>query len=148
MTEKRFCIGNIAKQSGSFGDNQVYIIKIRNSLLYNHFKCREYAKELVMGASVMATVLRQRPMLCIQYVGQVGFFMALIWFVSEFARMLIPVWVYVLEAVCNTFVLLGVFTAEKHSFFYTSMTIRTDGMYNSAQALEYHCQSHHISKSA
>lgn len=68
--------------------------------------------------------------LCVQYVGQAGLLLALLWFVSEFARFYIPLWVYGLEAICDTFVLVGVFTAQKHHFFYTSMEILTDGMYN------------------
>lgn len=68
--------------------------------------------------------------LCVQYVGQAGLLLALLWFVSEFARFYIPLWVYGLEAICDTFVLIGVFTAQKHHFFYTSMEILTDGMYN------------------
>lgn len=68
--------------------------------------------------------------LCVQYVGQAGLLMSMLWFWSVFSGFLIPAWVYWLEAVCNTFVLAGVFTAEKHHFFYTSMSIRTDGMYN------------------
>lgn len=68
--------------------------------------------------------------LCVQYVGQAGLLLALLWFVSEFARFYIPLWVYGLEAICDSFVLIGVFTAQKHHFFYTSMEILTDGMYN------------------
>lgn len=68
--------------------------------------------------------------LCVQYVGQAGLLLALLWFVSEFAKFYIPLWVYGLEAICDTFVLIGVFTAQKHHFFYTSMEILTDGMYN------------------
>lgn len=68
--------------------------------------------------------------LCVQYVGQAGLLMSLLWFVSEFSGFLIPAWVYRLEAVCNVFVLVGVFTAERHRLFYTSMKILTDGMYN------------------
>lgn len=68
--------------------------------------------------------------LCVQYLGQAGLLVSLLWFVSAFVKFPIPIWVYVLEAVCNTFVLIGVFTAEHHRFFYTSMEILTDGMYN------------------
>lgn len=68
--------------------------------------------------------------LCVQYVGQAGFLMALLWFASVFARCAIPKWVYGLEAVINTAVLVGVFTAEFHPYFYTHMEILTDGMYN------------------
>lgn len=68
--------------------------------------------------------------LCVQYVGQAGLLMSLLWFVSEFSGFFISVWVYRLEAVCNVLVLAGVFTAERHHFFYTSMRILTDGMYN------------------
>lgn len=68
--------------------------------------------------------------LCVQYVGQAGLLMSMLWFWSVFSGFLIPAWVYRLEAVCNAFVLTGVFSAEKHHFFYTSMSIRTDGMYN------------------
>ena len=42
--------------------------------------------------------------LCVQYVGQSGLLMSLLWFVSEFARFPIPVWIYRLEAVCYVFV--------------------------------------------
>lgn len=68
--------------------------------------------------------------LCVQYVGQAGFLMALLWFVSEFARFHIPKWIYVLQAVCNAAVLTGVFSAEKHPYFYSSMEILMDGMYH------------------
>ena len=68
--------------------------------------------------------------LCVQYVGQAGLLMSLLWFVSEFTGFFIPIWVYRLEAICNTFVLVGVFTADKHRFFYASMKMLTDGMYN------------------
>lgn len=68
--------------------------------------------------------------LCIQYVGQAGLLMSLLWFVSEFVKFSIPAWVYILEAVCDAFVLTGIFTAEKHHFFYSYMKIRTDGLYN------------------
>ena len=68
--------------------------------------------------------------LCVQYVGQAGLLMSLLWFLSEFSGFKISVWVYRLEAVCNVFVLVGIFTAEKHPLFYTSMKILTDGMYN------------------
>lgn len=68
--------------------------------------------------------------LCVQYLGQAGLLVSLLWFISAFVKIPIPVWVYVLEAVCNTFVLIGIFTAEHHRFFYTSMEILTDGMYN------------------
>lgn len=68
--------------------------------------------------------------LCVQYVGQAGLLMSLLWFVSKFIGFYIPIWVYSLEAVCSTFVILGVFTAQKHRLFYTSMRILTDGMYN------------------
>lgn len=68
--------------------------------------------------------------LSVQYLGQAGFLMSLLWFVSEFANFSVPGWIYGLEAGCNTFVLIGVFTAEKHRLFYTSMKILTDGLYN------------------
>lgn len=68
--------------------------------------------------------------LCVQYVGQAGLLMSLLWFVSEFSGFFIPLWVYRLEAVCNALVLAGIFTAERHHLFYTSMKILTDGMYN------------------
>ena len=76
------------------------------------------------------TVGEALPGLCVQYVGQAGFLMALLWFVSEFARFHIPKWVYILQALCNALVLNGVFTAEKHPYFYSSMEILTDGMYH------------------
>lgn len=68
--------------------------------------------------------------LCVQYVGQAGLLMSVLWFWSEFSGIMIPVWVYRIEAVCNALVLSGIFTAERHRLFYTSMRIRTDGMYN------------------
>lgn len=68
--------------------------------------------------------------LCVQYVGQAGLLMSLLWFVSELIGFSVPSWVYRLEALCNAFVVLGVFTAQKHRLFYTSMRILTDGMYN------------------
>lgn len=68
--------------------------------------------------------------LCVQYVGQAGLLMSLLWFVSEFVKFFIPVWIYVLYAICDTFVIVGIFTAQKHHFFYSSMKILTDGMYN------------------
>ena len=68
--------------------------------------------------------------LCVQYVGQAGFLMALLWFVSVFARFSIPAWIYGVQALCSAFVLVGIFTAEKHPFFYSSMEILTDGLYN------------------
>lgn len=68
--------------------------------------------------------------LCVQYAGQAGLLLSLLWFVSEFARFCIPVWVYWAEAVCDAFVIAGIFTAENHNLFYTSMKIRTDGLYN------------------
>ena len=68
--------------------------------------------------------------LCVQYVGQAGFLMAILWFVSEFARFPIPLWVYELEALCNGCVIVGVFTAQHHRLFYSEMEILTDGMYN------------------
>lgn len=68
--------------------------------------------------------------LCVQYVGQAGLLMSLLWFVSEFAKFSIPAWAYILYAICDAFVLVGIFTAKKHHFFYTSMKILTDGMYN------------------
>ena len=71
--------------------------------------------------------------LCVQYAGQAGLLMSLLWFVSEFASFYIPVWVYGLQAVCNVLVLAGVFTAEKHCFFYKSMEIVTDGLYHRIQ---------------
>ena len=68
--------------------------------------------------------------LCVQYVGQAGFLMAFLWFVSVFARFSIPAWIYGVQALCSAFVLVGIFTAEKHPFFYSSMEILTDGLYN------------------
>lgn len=68
--------------------------------------------------------------LCVQYVGQAGFLMALLWFVSVFARFSIPAWIYGVQGLCSAFVLVGIFTAEKHPFFYSSMEILTDGLYN------------------
>lgn len=68
--------------------------------------------------------------LCVQYIGQAGFLMCLLWFVSEFANFAIPMWVYGLQAFCNVLVLGGIFTAEKNRLFYTSLEILTDGLYN------------------
>ncbi|MDE5825402.1 MAG: hypothetical protein K2H91_12070, partial [Lachnospiraceae bacterium] len=45
--------------------------------------------------------------LCVQYVGQAGLLMSLLWFVSEFSGFFISAWVYRLEAVCNVMVLVG-----------------------------------------
>ena len=68
--------------------------------------------------------------LCVQYVGQAGLLMSLLWFVSELIGFSVPAWVYRLEAICSTFVILGIFTAQSHRFFYTFVRILTDGMYN------------------
>ncbi|MGN0482965.1 MAG: histidine kinase N-terminal 7TM domain-containing protein [Lachnospiraceae bacterium] len=68
--------------------------------------------------------------LCVQYVGQAAFLMALLWLASEFAHLSIPLWVYGLQALLNVLVLAGIFTAENHTYFYTHMEILTDGMYN------------------
>lgn len=68
--------------------------------------------------------------LCVQYVGQAGFLMALLWFASEFAYLKIPGWIYIIQAAINTVVLVGVFTAEHHPYFYNSMKILNDGMYH------------------
>ena len=68
--------------------------------------------------------------LCVQYVGQAGFLMALLWFASEFAYLKIPGWIYIIQAALNTVVLVGVFTAEHHPYFYNSMKILNDGMYH------------------
>ena len=67
--------------------------------------------------------------LCVQYVGQAGFLMALLWFASEFAYLKIPGWIYIIQAAINTVVLAGVFTAEHHPYFYSYMKILNDGMY-------------------
>lgn len=67
--------------------------------------------------------------LCVQYVGQAGFLMALLWFASEFAYLKIPGWIYIIQAAINTVVLVGVFTAEHNPYFYNSMKILNDGMY-------------------
>lgn len=67
--------------------------------------------------------------LCVQYVGQAGFLMALLWFASEFAYLKIPGWIYIIQAAINTMVLVGVFTAEHNPYFYNSMKILNDGMY-------------------
>ena len=68
--------------------------------------------------------------LCVQYVGQAGFLTALLWFASEFAYLKIPGWIYIIQAAINTVVLVGVFTAEHHPYFYSSMKILNDGMYH------------------
>lgn len=68
--------------------------------------------------------------LCIQYVGQAGFLMAFLWFASEFGRLKIPKFIYFIQAVVNAIVLVAVFTAEYHPYFYKTMRILKDGMYN------------------
>lgn len=68
--------------------------------------------------------------LCIQYVGQAGFLIAFLWFTSQFASFKVPGWVYGVQVVVEGATLIGVFTAEHHTYFYSSMTILTDGMYN------------------
>ena len=68
--------------------------------------------------------------LCVQYVGQAGFLMGILWFISVFARFKIPAWVYKLQIVISTVTLVGIFTAEHHPYFYSSMEILRDGMYN------------------
>lgn len=68
--------------------------------------------------------------LCVQYIGQAGFLVALVWFVSEFARFHVPKWVYGIQMTCNAAVLIGVFSAEHHPYFYSSMEIVTEGMYH------------------
>ena len=55
--------------------------------------------------------------------------MALLWFASEFAYLKIPGWIYIIQAAINTVVLVGVFTAEHNPYFYNSMKILNDGMY-------------------
>ena len=40
--------------------------------------------------------------LCVQYVGQAGFLMALLWFASEFAYLKIPGWIYIIQAAINS----------------------------------------------
>lgn len=57
------------------------------------------------------------------------FLMALLWFASEFAYLKIPGWIYIIQAAINTVVLVGVFTAEHNPYFYNSMKILNDGMY-------------------
>lgn len=74
--------------------------------------------------------------LCVQYVGQAGFLMALLWFISEFAHIKVPAWLYVAQAVLESAVVAGVFTAEHHTLFYASMTILTDGMYHRIQVTD------------
>ena len=59
--------------------------------------------------------------LCVQYVGQVGFLMGILWFISVFARFKIPAWVYKLQIVISTVTLAGIFTAEHHPYFYSSL---------------------------
>lgn len=73
--------------------------------------------------------------LCIQYVGQAGFLMAFLWFASEFGRLKIPKFVYFIQAVINTIVLTGVFTAEYHPYFYKTMRILKDGIYHRIEVI-------------
>ena len=73
--------------------------------------------------------------LCIQYVGQAGFLMAFLWFASEFGRLKIPKFIYFIQAVINTIVLTGVFTAEYHPYFYKTMRILKDGIYHRIEVI-------------
>lgn len=68
--------------------------------------------------------------LCVQYIGQAGLLIALLWFISEFVHLKISKWVYRIQAVIEGITVIGVFTAEYHPYFYTSMYILTDGYYN------------------
>lgn len=68
--------------------------------------------------------------LCVQYFGQTAFLMALLWFVSEFVKLHIPKWIYMMQLTVNIITLVGVFTAEHHTYFYKTMKILQDGMYN------------------
>ena len=67
--------------------------------------------------------------LCVQYVGQAGLLMALLWLISEFAHFRIPKGAYIIQGVLNFFVLAGIFTASHHKYFYSSMKIQTNGLY-------------------
>lgn len=67
--------------------------------------------------------------LCVQYLGQAGFLMALLWFVSEFVKLRVPKWIYIIQLVVNIITLVGVFTAEHHTYFYRTMKIVRDGVY-------------------
>ena len=68
--------------------------------------------------------------LCVQYFGQAAFLMALLWFVSEFVKLHIPKWIYIVQLTVNIITLAGAFTAEYHTYFYKTMEILQDGMYN------------------
>ncbi len=68
--------------------------------------------------------------LAIQYFGQCGFLMMILWFAQEFINLKVPVFVYVIQGIINTFTMIGVLTAEYHTLFYSSMKIETGGMYN------------------
>lgn len=68
--------------------------------------------------------------LCVQYLGQAAFLMALLWFVSEFVKLRIPKWIYIVQLIVNIITLTGVFTAEHHTYFYKTMEILRDGMYD------------------
>ena len=68
--------------------------------------------------------------LTVQYFGQCGFLAALLWFAQEFINLRVSRLVYIVQAIVNAVVMIGVTTAEWHKLFYTSMVIETDGMYN------------------
>ena len=68
--------------------------------------------------------------LAVQYFGQCGFLVALLWFAQEFINLKVPRPVYIGQAIINTVVMIGVMTAEWHRLFYTSMVIETGGMYH------------------
>ena len=68
--------------------------------------------------------------LAVQYFGQCGFLVALLWFAQEFINLKVSRQVYIGQTIVNTVVMIGVMTAEWHRLFYTSMVIETGGMYN------------------
>ena len=68
--------------------------------------------------------------LVVQYFGQCGFLMALLWFAQEFINLKVPRFVYLVQGIINTFTMVGVLTAEYHTLFYSSMTVERDGLYN------------------
>ena len=67
--------------------------------------------------------------LTVQYFGQCGFLISILWFVEEFVKVKIPRGVYILHGVISSVVMTGILTAKHHTLFYTSMEIITEGMY-------------------
>ncbi len=68
--------------------------------------------------------------LTVQYFGQCGFLMAILWFAQEFINLKVPRFVYITQGVINTSTMVGVLTAEYHTLFYSSMKIERGGLYN------------------